>query len=145
MKTLVLAAMLGVTPAAAQNGPVPYAVSGDTIPVSLTGRPGDPANGLRLIMDRHRSLCVLCHMGPFPEPHLQGNLAPDLTGVGSRLSEAQIRLRVVDAKALNPASLMPSYLKTTDNPGTAPAWRGKTILDPAEIEDIVAYLVTLKD
>jgi sulfur-oxidizing protein SoxX len=145
MKSIVLAAMLGVAPAAAQDSPVPYVVSGDTIPASLTGRPGDSAKGLRLIMDRHRSLCVLCHMGPFPEPHLQGNLAPDLSGIGARLSEAQIRLRVVDAKALNPASLMPSYLRVDDNPGTAPAWRGKTVLDPAEIEDIVAYLVTLKD
>ncbi len=144
MKTALLAAMLAA-PAVAAESPAPYAISGDTVAVSLTGRPGDAAKGERLIMDRHRSLCVLCHMGPFPEPHLQGNLAPDLTGVGARLSESQIRLRVVDMKALNPSSLMPSYLKISDTPETASAWRGKSILDAAEIEDIVAYLVTLKD
>lgn len=99
------------------------------------------------MQQRQKSLCVLCHLGPFPDPHLQGTIAPDLTGVGARLSAAQLRLRIVDMKRLNPESIMPTYYAAaTDNPEArvGAQWRGKPILDAAEIEDLVAYLQTLK-
>lgn len=125
-------------------------VEGDGIAASLTGRPGDPARGADLIADRQRSLCVLCHGGPFPNPHMHGTLAPDLTGVGGRLSEGQIRLRIVDMKRLNPATIMPSYFRVeegqeADRRRIADAWRGRPVLSAEEIEDLIAYLVTLKD
>ena len=124
----------------------PYLVEGDAIAVSLTGRAGDPARGAALIGDRQRSLCVLCHAGPFPDPHLQGTLAPALSAVGERYSQGQIRLRIVDMKALNPASIMPSYYRIDDaDRRVAAAWRGKPVLTADEIEDLVAYLATLKD
>jgi sulfur-oxidizing protein SoxX len=123
-----------------------YSVTGDAILQPLTGEQGDPARGAALIADRHRSLCTLCHSGPFPDPHLHGTLAPDLTGVGVRLSEGQIRLRVVDMKRLTPNTVMPSYYRITDEEDrrVASGWRGKPILSGADIEDIVAYLTTLK-
>jgi sulfur-oxidizing protein SoxX len=129
----------------AQEALRPYAVSGDAILAPLTGRAGDPVKGAALISDRQRSLCVLCHMGPFPDPHLQGTLAPDLTHVAARLSEGQIRLRIVDMRALNPSTIMPSYYKVEERLRVAAAWRGKPVLQAQDIEDIVAYLVTLKD
>jgi sulfur-oxidizing protein SoxX len=123
-----------------------YVVTRDAIMKPLVDGRGDPARGAALMSDRHRSLCTLCHSGPFPDPHLHGTLAPDLTGVGARLSEGQIRLRVVDMKRLAPNTIMPSYYRTADEEArrVAAGWRGKPILTGADIEDIVAYLVTLK-
>lgn len=136
--------LVASAPVSAQTSAT-YEVRGDEIPNALAGRPGDPTNGAKLMADRHRSLCILCHAGPFSAPHTQGDIAPSLADVGGRLSAGQIRLRVANIKALNPESLMPAYLKVADRPDIAEAWRGKSILSPAEIEDIVAYLVTLKE
>lgn len=134
------------TTGAAQESLVPYVVEGDAIAAPLTGRPGDPARGRGLIGDRQKSLCALCHAGPFADPHLEGDLAPDLAGVGARLTEGQIRLRVVDMKRLNPATIMPSYYRIDDDDRrVAASWRGRPVLTAGEIEDIVAYLATLKD
>jgi sulfur-oxidizing protein SoxX len=138
-----LALMLACGPAAAE--PVrAYAVEGDAIPRSLTGRLGDPGRGREIVGDRRRGLCLLCHTGPFPDAHLQGELAPDLRGVGGRLSEGQLRLRIVDMKALNPESLMPAYHRTDGLTRVGAAWRDRPALSAQEIEDVVAYLATLK-
>jgi L-cysteine S-thiosulfotransferase len=100
--------------------------------------------GRKIVLDRHVGLCLLCHSGPFPEEQFQGNLAPSLAGVGSRLSAGQIRLRIVDASRVNPATIMPPYLRTEALQRVAPAYRGKTVLTAQQIEDVVAFLVTLK-
>jgi sulfur-oxidizing protein SoxX len=124
-----------------------YVVEGDAIATSLTGRPGDASKGAQLMQQRQKSLCVLCHAGPFPDPHLQGTIAPDLTGVGARFSAAQLRLRIVDMKRLNPRSIMPTYYAAAADGADARVgaqWRGKSILEAAEIEDLVAYLQTLR-
>lgn len=134
---------LAASPATGQEAKA-YIVTGDTILQPLTDMTGDPARGATLMSDRHRSLCTLCHSGPFPDPHLHGTLAPDLAGVGARLSEGQIRLRVVDMKRLAPDTIMPSYHRIAEGEGVAAGWRGKPILSGADIEDIVAYLATLK-
>ena len=94
--------------------------------------------------NRQAGLCLLCHSGPFPEERFQGNLAPDLTAVGARFSEGQIRLRIVDPAKVNPQSIMPAYYKSDGLTRVAPAYRGKTVLTAEQIEDIVAYLLTLK-
>lgn len=124
----------------------PYKVVADAIPASLTEQAGDAARGAQLLQQRQKSLCVLCHSGPFPDAHLQGNIAPDLTGVGSRLSAAQLRLRLVDMKRLNPQSIMPAYYAVPDawDARVAKSWRGQPILEAEEIEDLVAYLQSLK-
>jgi L-cysteine S-thiosulfotransferase len=122
-----------------------YTVEGDSIPLSLTGRAGEAGRGENLVANRQTSLCLLCHQGPLPEPHAQGTLAPDLRGAGKRLSGGQIRLRIVDMARLNPSTIMPSYYRISDHERVAAAWRGKPVLSADEIEDIVAFLVTLKD
>jgi len=120
------------------------AFAGDSIPASLTGAKGDPARGRAIVANRQVGLCLLCHSGPFPEERFQGNLAPDLTAVGARFSEGEIRLRIVDPTRVNPQSIMPAYYRTEGLERVAPAYRGKTVLTAEQIEDIVAYLSTLK-
>ena len=117
----------------------------DAMPESLTGATGDPARGRAIVANRQVGLCLLCHSGPFPEERFQGNLAPDLKGAGTRWSEGQMRLRIVDSGRINAATIMPAYHRTEGLVRVAPAWRGKTVLSAEQIEDVVAFLMTLKD
>ena len=117
----------------------------DAILESLTGAKGDPARGRAIVANRQVGLCLLCHSGPFPEERFQGELAPDLKGAGARWSEGQLRLRIVDSSRINPASIMPAYHRTDGLTRVGPAFRGKPILTAEQIEDVVAYLTTLKD
>ena len=122
-----------------------YAVVGDAIPESLTGAPGDAAKGRAIVANRQVGLCLLCHTGPFPEERFQGTLAPGLSGAGKRWSPGQLRLRIVDSTRINPSSIMPPYYRTDGLVRVAPAFAGKPVLNAEQIEDVVAYLSTLKD
>jgi L-cysteine S-thiosulfotransferase len=117
----------------------------DAIPESLTGARGDAVRGRAIVANRQVGLCLLCHSGPFPEERFQGNLAPDLRGTGRRWSEGQLRLRIVDSGRLNPSTIMPAYHRTEGLVRVAPAYRGKPVLSAAQIEDVVAFLTTLRD
>jgi sulfur-oxidizing protein SoxX len=143
MTRVALLLVLLATPADAQTL-VPYQIVGHAIPKPLTDEPGDPARG-RAIVVKRESTCLLCHSGPFPEERFQGDLAPDLKGAGSRWSAAELRLRLVDATRLNPATIMPSYYRLDGLVRVAPNYRGKPALTAQQIEDVVAYLATLKD
>ena len=134
--------MIGVVLALAL---LPYTVVGDAIPAPLTGAPGDPERGRVIVTSRQRGLCLLCHSGPFPEERFQGDLAPSLAGVGSRLSEGQLRLRLVDSRKLDPDTIMPSYYRTDGLNRVGAAWRDKPVLNAEEIEDVVAFLATLRN
>jgi sulfur-oxidizing protein SoxX len=116
----------------------------DELPASLTGAKGDPARGRAIVANRQVGLCLLCHSGPFPEERFQGNLAPDLRGVGARLSEGEIRLRLIDPARANPQTIMPAYFKTDGLTRVAPSFKDKPVLSAEQIEDVVAYLATLK-
>ena len=105
---------------------------------------GDHQRGRQIVANRQIGMCLLCHAAPIPEERFQGDLAPDLKGVGARLSEAEIRARIVDPARSNPDTIMPAYYKTEGLTRVAGAFRGKTILSAEQIEDVVAYLVTLK-
>jgi len=117
----------------------------DSIPASLTGAKGDPSRGRAIVTNRQLGLCLLCHSGPFPEEPFQGNLAPDLAGAGKRSTEGQLRLRIADSSRINPATIMPAYHRTDGLTRVAPVWRDKPILTAEQIEDVVAFLTTLKD
>lgn len=117
----------------------------DALPESLTGAPGDPARGRAIVANRQVGLCLLCHSGPFPEERFQGDLAPDLRGAGARWTEGQLRLRIVDSGRINPATIMPAYHRVDGLVRVAPAFRGRPILSAEQIEDVVAFLTTLRD
>jgi sulfur-oxidizing protein SoxX len=140
----IVAGFAGLGAAQAQEALRPYRVVGDAIPESLTGARGDAARG-RAIVIKRESTCLLCHSGPFPEERFQGDLSPPLNGTGSRWSEGELRLRMVDATRLNPATIMPSFYRVDGLSRVAPNWRGKPILSAEQIEDVVAYLSTLRD
>ena len=123
----------------------PYTVVEDAIPQSLTGAKGDAERGRGIVVNRQVGLCLLCHSGPFPEEKFQGTLAPDLKGTGARWSEGQLRLRIVDASRLNPNTIMPPYYRTEGLTRVAPAYQGKPVLSAEQIEDVVAYLATLRN
>jgi sulfur-oxidizing protein SoxX len=123
----------------------PYMIVGDAIPASLTGSSGDPERGRMIVVNRQVGLCLLCHTGPFPEERFQGTMAPDLKGAGARSTEGQLRLRIVDASRLKPDTIMPPYYRVDGLDRVAPSFQGKPILTAEQIEDVVAYLVTLRE
>jgi L-cysteine S-thiosulfotransferase len=131
--------------ASAEEGLRPFTVVGDTIPASLTGAPGDAERGLKIVTNRQVGLCLLCHAGPYPQERFQGTMAPDLTGAGARWNEGQLRLRMVDAAKINPETIMPPYYRVDGLTRVAPGFRGTTILSAEQIEDVVAYLMTLRE
>jgi L-cysteine S-thiosulfotransferase len=122
----------------------PFTIVGDAIPASLTGRDGDPVRGRAVVLDRRPGACLLCHTGPFPEERFQGTLAPDLSGAGSRWSAGQLRLRLVDATLLNSDTIMPAYYRVDGLTRVGKSWVGKPILTPEQIEDVMAFLETLR-
>ncbi|MEH2492234.1 sulfur oxidation c-type cytochrome SoxX [Bradyrhizobium sp. AZCC 2230] len=144
----IVAAAITISVALASNaraeGLAPYKIVGDGIAKSLTDVPGDAARGRALVLAR-TTTCILCHSGPFPETRFQGDLAPDLTGAGNRWTVSQLRLRMVDAARFNPDTIMPSYYRNDGLVRVGRSFAGKPILSAAEIEDIVAYLATLRD
>ena len=142
--TWIAAALLALPGPAGAQALRPHTVVGDAIPEPLTNARGDVARGRALVVERS-STCILCHSGPFPEQKFQGDLAPDLSGSGSRWSEGQLRLRLVDASRLNAATIMPSYYRVDGLDRVGTTWRGKPILSAEQIEDIVAYLITLRE
>ena len=117
----------------------------DSLPHSLTGKPGDPARGRAIVANRTLGLCLLCHSGPIPEERFQGTLAPTLAGAGSRSTPGQLRLRLVDASRLNPDTIMPPYYRVDGLERVAKTFQGKTILTAEQIEDVVAYLASRKE
>ena len=141
-----LAAIVSCAPASAQPATVQsFEVIGDTIPAPLAGLQGDATRGRAIVTNRQVGLCLLCHTGPFPEERAQGTLAPSLAGAGARLSEGQLRLRIVDARRVNPATIMPSYHRVDGLTRVGPAWRGAPVLSAQQVEDVVAFVRTLRE
>ncbi|MFB6448522.1 sulfur oxidation c-type cytochrome SoxX [Bradyrhizobium tunisiense] len=139
-----MALSLALATSATADTLAPYKIVGDGIPAPLTGSPGDAARGRALVLAR-TTTCILCHTGPFPETRFQGDLAPDLTGAGNRWTVSQLRLRLVDASRFNAQTIMPSYYRNDGLARVGRNFAGKPILSATEIEDIVAFLATLRD
>lgn len=95
-------------------------------------------------MSRELGNCLLCHRMPIPEERFQGNIGPDLSGVGGRLSGGQIRLRIVDSSRLNPTSIMPPYYRVEGLQRVLTAYRDKPVLTAEQVEDAVAFLSALR-
>lgn len=128
----------------------PVHAAADSLPAPAGVVAGDAVRGAHIVASRQLGLCVLCHAVPAAlgvPTHTQGNLAPPLDGVGARFDAGQLRLRMVDSRRVNPGSVMPPYGVVPSDPAAArvgSAWRGKPVLDAQQIEDVVAYLTTLR-
>jgi L-cysteine S-thiosulfotransferase len=119
-------------------------VDGMSIPASLSGKAGDAVNGKKVFVHQKKGNCLTCHTAPIPEEQFHGKVGPDLAGVGARMSEGEIRLRIVNPKVLNPETLMMAFYKTHGLKQVNKSFVGKPMLNEQEVEDIVAYLMTLK-
>lgn len=115
------------------------------LPQALTETPGDAQRGEAIFRDRRLGNCLTCHRAPLPTEAFQGTVGPDLHGVGQRLSAPELRLRLVDARQISPDTIMPSYLWSGPVAQQDPAYAGKSLLTPQQIEDVLAYLLTLTE
>ena len=105
---------------------------------------GNPIAGELLVANRQQGLCLLCHQAPIASEGFQGNLGPNLAGVGSRLSKDELKQRIVDSRVVNPESIMPAYFRSTQLHRVSAAQDGRTLFTAQQVDDVVAYLVTLK-
>jgi sulfur-oxidizing protein SoxX len=120
---------------------------------SLTGVPGDPQRGLEIMVDRGLGNCIACHQVTALEEYpWHGEVGPSLDGAGARWDEATLRGILVDAKAVFPETVMPAFYRTSGfvRPGNAFTGRAaegeiQPLLAAQEIEDVVAYLLTLTE
>ena len=140
---MLAAAVLAAPAASAQTRP--YVIVGDTIPNSLSGAPGDATRGRAIVANRAAGLCLLCHSGPVPEERFQGTIAPTLAGAGARWTPGQLRLRMVEPARLNADTIMPAYYRVEGLTRVSRGFAGKPVLSAEQIEDVVAYLATLKE
>ncbi len=116
------------------------------IPKSLTGKPGNAEAGKKAIINRKLGNCLACHtLSTLADQPFHGEIGPTLDGVADRYEEPQLRLIVANAKAVFDGSMMPGFLVTDGLNRVAKNFQGKSILEPAHVEDIVAYLLTLKE
>lgn len=132
---------LAVLGASAEEA-APYQVENYAIAQALTAQPGDPARGASIVIEHEPGNCLSCHAVPV-DAEFFGTTGPSLAGVARRLNAAQLRLRLADPKQINPLSIMPAYYRTHGLQRVAPAYAGHTILTAQQIEDVVAFLLTL--
>ena len=142
MRKLLLGCVAACAAASALAQPVAYEAVGDAIPKPLAAEPGDAARGRSIVVNRDQGGCTLCH--EVPGETRFGNIAPPLAGAGAKLSLGQLRLRVADSTRVNPDTPMPAYYRTEGLRQVAAAYRGKPVLSAQQVEDVVAYLATLK-
>jgi len=111
----------------------------------LCGLAGDAQRGRDIVTDSSRGNCLACHQLPIPGVEAYGTIGPPLAGIAARLSVPMIRLRVVDTRNINPVSIMPGFYRDPrliNRPGEE--YRGRTFLTARQVEDVIAYLATLK-
>ena len=126
------------------DGLVRYRIIGSAIPEPLTDQPGDPDRGRRIALDREGGDCTVCHAMPLPQRQFHGTIGPPLDDVGRRYTAGELRLRLVDPKRIMPESIMPAYYRVDGLCHVLQRYQGKPILSAQQIEDVVAYLLTLR-
>lgn len=116
----------------------------DSLEQALTSTRGNPLTGQSIFIHRDKGHCILCHSVAGLEAEFQGNIGPSLSTVGTRLSTGQIRLRLVDYDRVKPGALMPSYFRKDALNQVGQDYQNQTLLSAQDIEDLIAYLKTLK-
>lgn len=156
----LLAGGLLVAAAGAATGAVAESVApGDVVydygavAESLTGVPGDAEKGRKIASTKSMGNCITCHqVSALSKVQWHGEIGPSLDGVGSRWSEDELRGIVANAKKMFPGSMMPSFYKVDGFIRPGEGYTGKAAKPPIEpvltaqqIEDVVAFLMTLKE
>jgi len=135
-------------PLAGADEPPPYVewqAENFEITAPLGGLTGVAERGRAIAGDPLRGNCLACHQLPIPETPFHGNLGPPLDGIASRQSVGMLRLHVVDQSRFNPETVMPGYYRPFGQlHRVAAEYQGRTYLSAREVEDVVAYLATLK-
>jgi L-cysteine S-thiosulfotransferase len=130
--------------AVGQRPLLPFEVSGDAVLKPLAGLKGDERRGEEIVRDRRAGNCLICHQFPFGDEPFQGEIGPAMMGIGTRLTAGQIRLRLIDESVINPGTLMPPYYRIENLTNVAPEYAGLPGLTAQQIEDVAAYLASLK-
>jgi len=141
---MAFASSAGVSAAGKMNYNIKNVKGVKSIPESLTGKPGDAVKGREVAINRKKGNCLACHVLPIPEQPFHGMIGPELSDIAGRMSEGEIRLRVVDPKVVNPESIMPSFHRSEGLHRVLKKFKGKTVLSAEEVEDVIAYMMTLK-
>jgi sulfur-oxidizing protein SoxX len=141
---VLLTAAIDIVEAQDDDARVDYRIMNGAIPEPLTDQPGDSERGRRIVLDREGGDCIICHAMPLPQRQFHGTTGPPLDGVGDRYTAGELRLRLVDPKALNPDTIMPAYYKVEGLHRVLERYRRKSILTAQQVEDVVSYLLTLK-
>lgn len=143
--TLALAGLFSIEAALAASHMKAYKVDGHAIKASLTGKPGDAAKGRKLAIHRKKGNCLACHViSDLKDQPFHGNVGPSLDGVAGRYSEGELRMRIVNPKIFHEETIMPAFYKADGFTRPIKKFKGKSVLSAEEVEDIVAYLKTLK-
>lgn len=146
--TTALALMLGISGAAADMvKPGDVKIVEGALATPLTNTPGDPEKGRKWFMGRKLGNCLACHVNSdLAEQPYHGEVAPPLDGVAGRWSPDELRAIIVNPKvAISPDTIMPAFYRDSGFNRVAEKFAGKTILTAQQVEDVVAYLMTLKD
>ncbi len=139
------ASVAGSSTVYSQDVPITYRIDNGKISTPLTREAGDAARGRAAVLSREAGNCFLCHSFPDAGQTALGDIGPPLAGIGGRLTAAQLRLRLVDSTRINPKSVMPAYYRTEGLHQVAAAYRGKPLLTAQQIEDVIVYLLTLRN
>lgn len=122
-----------------------WQVTGHAILEPLCGLHGDERRGRAIVADSGRGNCIACHVLPLEDVAVYGTIGPPLNTVGGRYDEGQLRIRVTDTRQINPMSIMPGFYRhpsLINRPGKR--YLGRTFLTAQQVEDVVAYLKTLR-
>jgi len=146
VRRIALATGLVCAPfAASAEDPIKLAVTDFKIATPLTAAPGDAAAGRRVVTTRTLGNCLSCHKIPdLAKEEFHGEIGPSLEGVASRWEPAQLRLIIANAKMVFPDTMMPAFHRNDGLARVRPEFEGKPILTAQQVEDVVAYLTTMK-
>lgn len=142
----IIVALCGSAAFAEEVKPMAVAYSEGAVAMSLTGVAGDPASGREVFANRKQGNCLACHMNSeMSEQSFHGEVGPPLDGVAGRWSEAELRGIVANSKKTFEGTIMPAFYIDGGYKRPLEKFEGKSILTAQQVEDVVAYLMTLKE
>ena len=134
-------------PALSEVAPGDVKIVDGKVEQSLTAKSGDPAAGKKWFVGRKLGNCLACHVNKdTSNEQFHGEVGPEMNGVGDRYDAAELRAIIINSKAVfGEQTLMPAFYRTTGFNRVNKKFAGKTILNAQQVEDVVAYLLTLKE